>query len=300
VTEDHAPTGQAAPLPATRPPDPDVDRLARLGTWLAAAETGGDSAKVLGMAAALRLYYARELGLPPFAAAELSIVKGRLVVSAQLLRALARKAGYRVERFAESDDAVTARVMDGATELGRATFTMEEARRAGLVKERGAWATYPRRMLWARASTYAVRDVIPDVALGLYEASEIVDAEWTEGPPADPSGVGNAPGDPSADAAPYDPAVAPLDRTEEAEAEAAYREEVARKEAHRAHTRLALLIDRLEGEGIAPPSPHLTWTDFSRWVATDAYGVQSRSELDAAQIEVLIDNVEAAAGTPGV
>ena len=66
-----------------------LDDLARLGAWLALSESGASDEKARGAAAALRLYYAAELGLPPLAVAELSVIKGRLFVSAQLMRALA-------------------------------------------------------------------------------------------------------------------------------------------------------------------------------------------------------------------
>jgi hypothetical protein len=158
--------------------DPEIQRIARLGQWLAAAEQPDPTPQEQGAAAALRLWLAQELGLPLRAASELSIVRGRLVVSVQLLRALARQAGYRVERIELTDDSCTAAVIrdhDGR-ELGRSTFTIEDAQRANLIKPRGGWETYPQRMLWARAAGWAIKDTIPEVALGLVlheEADEI-------------------------------------------------------------------------------------------------------------------------------
>ena len=106
--------------------------IARLGQWLAAAESGDSSPNAQGATAALRLYYAAELGLTPMAAAELSVIKGRLYVGAQLLRALAIRAGYRVFRIDASDDACTARLVDREGRIvGEATFTLEEAKKAG-------------------------------------------------------------------------------------------------------------------------------------------------------------------------
>jgi hypothetical protein len=158
--------------------DPDIQRIARLGQWLAASEQRDPSPAEQGAAAALRLWLAQELGLPLRAASELSIVRGRLVVSVQLLRALARQAGYRVDRVELTDESCTAAVIDQDTgkELGRSTFTMADADRAGLIKERGGWQTYPQRMLWARAAGWAIKDTIPEVALGLVlheEADEV-------------------------------------------------------------------------------------------------------------------------------
>ena len=50
-----------ANLPAERGPS-RLDELARLGVWLAASESGDQSANAKGATAALRLYYAEELG----------------------------------------------------------------------------------------------------------------------------------------------------------------------------------------------------------------------------------------------
>jgi hypothetical protein len=140
---------------------------------------------VLGAAAALRLYYAETLGLPPLAAAELSVVRGRLIVSAKLLRALAVKHGYRVERVEIDDEHCVAAIYDGEHELGRSEYKLADAERAGLLKpsksgKPGAWQQHPRRMLWARASKFAVDDYAPHVSLGLTtedELAEIVEGE---------------------------------------------------------------------------------------------------------------------------
>jgi hypothetical protein len=160
-------------LPAVREPS-RLDNLARLGQWLALSETGDTAEKAKGAAAALRLYYASELGLSPLAAAELTLIKGRLYVGAQLLRALAVRAGYRVYRADASDETCTARIVDrSGMVLGESTFTLEQAKTAGLVRQGSPWVTHPGRMLWARASKNAIVDFAPEVALGLALDDEI-------------------------------------------------------------------------------------------------------------------------------
>jgi len=165
-----------------------LDELARLGTWLALSESGSNSEKAVGASAALRLYYAAELGLPAPAVAELSVINGRLFMSAQLLRALAEREGYRVYRGHSDDESCTAVLMRESVELGRATFTIENAKTAGL-GGRGAWKTHPARMLWARASKNVIVDFAPGVALGIAlddEAQEFTgqtvpdDVPWPE------------------------------------------------------------------------------------------------------------------------
>jgi hypothetical protein len=167
-------------LPARIPPptSDELDVMVRFATMLASAESSRDTVpKHLIAAAGVRVYYARSLGLPALAASELSVINGRLVVGAQLLRTLAAMAGYRLRRILSSDQTCTARIADRNGELlGDSTFTIDEARKAGLIRPRSAWETYPARMLWARASAYVIRDFAPEVSLGLIlddEAREI-------------------------------------------------------------------------------------------------------------------------------
>jgi hypothetical protein len=157
-----------------RPPQPELDRYARLGTWLAALESGRDDKDSRGAANALRFYYAEELELPATAVAQLSVINGRLFVGAELLRALAARAGYIVQRPESTDTSCTATLIqrDTGTELGSTTFTLEMAKKAGLVRPRTAWETHPARMLWARASTWVIRDFAPAVSLGMYSDDE--------------------------------------------------------------------------------------------------------------------------------
>jgi hypothetical protein len=160
-------------LPAVRRPS-DLQDIARMGQWLAAAESESQHPDALGAAAALRLAFARELGLPLTAAAELSVIRGRLFLGALLLRALAERAGFRVVRVEGDDSSCTAAVLDaGGEELGRSTYTIERAQRAGLIKDRGGWVKNPDRMLWARAATEAIRDYAPEVAVGLGVIEEL-------------------------------------------------------------------------------------------------------------------------------
>ena len=63
----------------------------------------------------------------------------------------------------------------GEAKPRRSTFTMEDARLAGLVRPGSGWAKFPQRMLKARAKAFLVRDVYPDLALGLYTPEELQD-----------------------------------------------------------------------------------------------------------------------------
>lgn len=173
-------------LPVVPQPDTELERFRTVGWWLALAESGDQTQKALGAAAALRLFYVSELGLPPLAAAELSVIHGRVFVGSKLLRALAARQGYGVTKLESTAETCTAAVVrtDTGQELGRSTFTIEDAKAAGLVRDGSGWKKYPARMLWARASKYALDDFAPAVTLGIWtddERGEIL------GQPATPS-----------------------------------------------------------------------------------------------------------------
>jgi hypothetical protein len=167
------PESETGTLPVVR--DTELEEFRTVGYWLSLSETGEDTPAVKGASAALRLYYAARLELPPLAAQELSVIKGKLSVGAQLMRALAEREGYRVERVESTDETCTARLYDKGTGqiLGETTFTIEDARRAGLIRDRSAWKTHPARMLWARASKNVIVDYAPAVALGMVLDDEV-------------------------------------------------------------------------------------------------------------------------------
>jgi hypothetical protein len=156
-------------LPARRAPE--LDAIARLGTWLAAVESKRDDVATLGAAAAYRIHAVEELGLRgTWAAQELSIIRGKLVASAKLKRALVERAGYRVERRDDSDESCTAVLIRRETGevIGSYTFTIEMAKKAGYVRADSGWQKEPARMLWARVSTRVIDDFAPSIALGIY------------------------------------------------------------------------------------------------------------------------------------
>jgi hypothetical protein len=172
--------------------DPELDRIARLGRWLAASETGSDAQAAREMSAALRLYYVHELGLPLQAASEVSVIKGRLFVGAKLLRAMAYRQGYRVIRMDGSNEYSCTAILirtDTGERLGESTFTIEDAKRAGLVRGQSAWVSHPARMLWARASKFVLDDYAPEVTLGLGSEDEIPEYTGDARPP-----IGSQPG----------------------------------------------------------------------------------------------------------
>jgi hypothetical protein len=52
------------------------------------------------------------------------------------------------------------------------SFSIDDAKRAGLLGKSGPWTQYPKRMLQHRARTFACRDVFPDALFGLMSEDE--------------------------------------------------------------------------------------------------------------------------------
>lgn len=151
-----------------------LDDIARMGLWLAAAESGSRDAKAQGMAAALRMAYASSLGLPLHAASEVYLIQGNLTLSAKLCRALAHSHGITVERVDVTPDSCTAVVIKDGKELGRTTFTLAQAAKMGLRGDN--WTRNPDRMLWARASKRALDDFAPWVTVGILSTEQAQDS----------------------------------------------------------------------------------------------------------------------------
>lgn len=127
----------------------------------------------------------RELGLPAMASLRsVNNVEGRHGLSAELMAALIIKSGL-AEYFRivtdengkiESDEKLatyeTLRKGPGnkRTEF---TYTIEEATRAGLVKDKSGWVKNPKAMLRARAISGLAHLIYPDLLGGLYTPEEL-------------------------------------------------------------------------------------------------------------------------------
>lgn len=125
----------------------------------------------------IAMQWGAELGLKPLQAMQnLAIINGRPSLWGDAVIALVR-ASPLCEFVLESDDGNTAtcRVKRrGEPEQSR-TFSMDDARTAGLQGKAGPWTQYPKRMRQMRARAFALRDVFPDVLRGLPVAEELMD-----------------------------------------------------------------------------------------------------------------------------
>lgn len=112
----------------------------------------------------------RELGLPPMAALRhIHVVEGTPSLDAEYKRAKVLSLGHEF-RILEWDDEhckVAARRKGDSNPPLVAEYTIRDARRAGLVKDRGNYMTRPKVMLLARVTTLVTNAIFADVTNGL-------------------------------------------------------------------------------------------------------------------------------------
>ena len=118
-----------------------------------------------------------ELGLPPLQSLQsVAVINGRPSLWGDSALALVRGSGLleAITETVTATEAVCVVKRKGEAETSR-TFTLEDAKRAGLAGKAGPWSQYPRRMMQMRARAWALRDVFPDVLRGVHVAEEAQD-----------------------------------------------------------------------------------------------------------------------------
>ena len=134
--------------------------------------------------AIVKILLGRELGLSPvIAMTSIHIVEGKPELSANLLASLVKQSArydYRVRET--SNTACTIDFIQDGEVVGESTFLIDDAKRARIYREGGAWTRYPKAMLFARAMSQGVRAHCPDVGTGcpVYTEGEI---SGDDGPP---------------------------------------------------------------------------------------------------------------------
>jgi hypothetical protein len=131
------------------------------------------------------ILYGMEVGLSPIAALQrMAIIDGRPTIWGDAALALVQASGLLLSIREEIQEDPKQSITNNLTAIctvtrhGRAeqitnTFSIEDAKRAGLWQKPGPWSDYPKRMLAMRARAFALRDAFPDVLAGLYLREEI-------------------------------------------------------------------------------------------------------------------------------
>lgn len=132
---------------------------------------------------------ARELGLPPMQALSggMNVIQGKVEISPRIMNTMIRKAGHRLEIIELTNTACKIRgVRHDTKEEYVASFTIEDARNAGLLRSGGPWERYPSDMLFARCISRLARRLFADVISTAYVEGEISEDGETPKMPARP------------------------------------------------------------------------------------------------------------------
>ena len=181
----------------------EAERFARMlaGTELVPAAYRGKPEAIL---IAMQMGY--EVGLNPMQAIQnIAVIGGRPAIwgDAMLALVLSHSACEYVRDGVEGDGDARHGWCEakrrGSPPIKR-TFSVSDAKRAGLWNKSGPWQQYPDRMLQMRARGFALRDAFPDALRGLISQEEAQDippgpvidvaAEPASAPPAPAKGVG--------------------------------------------------------------------------------------------------------------
>ena len=123
-----------------------------------------------------------ELGLPPMQALQnIAVINGRPAVWGDAMLALVRSnaaCDWVKETITGDGDKMVATCSiqrRGDPEPTTRTFTVDDAKKAGLWSKEGPWKNYPKRMLQMRARSWACRDAFPDALRGIGMVEEVQD-----------------------------------------------------------------------------------------------------------------------------
>ena len=118
-----------------------------------------------------------EIGLQPLQAMQnIAVINGRPSIWGDAMLAIVRGSGL-LEYIEEepTDEGCTCTIKRKGEEPVTRSFTVQDAKKAGLAGKTGPWQQYQKRMLQMRARAYALRDVFPDVLRGVSIAEEVRD-----------------------------------------------------------------------------------------------------------------------------
>ncbi|MET3527255.1 hypothetical protein [Phenylobacterium koreense] len=135
-----------------------------------------------------------ELGFAPFQSIQsFAVINGKPNIWGDALPALLWSRGFKIkERFDNDDEPTKAfcRITRPDGEEIERTFSVADAKKAGLLGKQGPWQQYQKRMLQMRARAFAARDGAADVLRGMQVAEEVQDYGHVREVRAAPVGTG--------------------------------------------------------------------------------------------------------------
>lgn len=118
--------------------------------------------------AAVKIMAGRELGIPEMASMRgIYVANGNTELSGPLLAALIKRSEkYDYKAKEVTDERAKIRFFENGEEVGTASFSIEDAKRAGIYKEDSAWTKYPSDMVFWRALSRGKRRYCPEIGWG--------------------------------------------------------------------------------------------------------------------------------------
>jgi len=130
----------------------------------------------------LAIQHGSEVGLSPMQSLQsIAVINGRPTIWGDAALALVQASAvceFVYETVDGDGDQMIATCQAkrrGYTKPTTVTFSVADAKKAGLWGKSGPWQSYPKRMLQLRARGFALRDAFPDVLRGLITAEEAQD-----------------------------------------------------------------------------------------------------------------------------
>src|SRR3990167_5750563 len=125
--------------------------------------------------AIVKIQAGRELGLAPvYSMQNINLIRDRLTTSANTMAMLVKRSvkyNYRIKEHTEQVCIIT--FFEDGKPVGESSFSMEDAKRANLIKPDSGWVKFPRAMLFSRAISQGARIYAPDAIGGIYTDEEI-------------------------------------------------------------------------------------------------------------------------------
>ena len=127
--------------------------------------------------AVMKVSLGQELGLKPMSSLRsIYFYNGALSMSAHLMNALCKKAGYMIAIPEHTDKVCVVEVHKDKQKIGSVRYTIENAKKANLLNKKN-WRDGPEDMLYARAMSRAANRFCAEVFLGgVYTPEEMQDA----------------------------------------------------------------------------------------------------------------------------
>jgi len=133
--------------------------------------------------ASIAIMQGMEVGMKPLQALQrIAVVNGRPTIWGDGAIGLVRGSGLcdyvkeRIEGKGDDRVAICEAKRRGESDPIIRSFSVNDAKKAGLWNKGGPWTQYPERMLQMRARAFALRDLFADVLGGMYLPEEIEDA----------------------------------------------------------------------------------------------------------------------------